>query len=110
MTAKLVSCSKCGTHVWANSTTCPHCNAQMTGAIKKTASAALLGLALAGTPGCPSDDPGPEPDYGAPLTDYDGDGYDEDEDCNDDDDTIHPGAEETPGDDIDSNCDGDDDT
>ena len=60
-------------------------------------------------------DTGVQPEYGVPdtgmFTDYDGDGYSEaDGDCDDDNASIHPGAEETPGDGIDSNCDGNDDT
>ena len=60
-------------------------------------------------------DTGVQPEYGVPdtgmYTDNDGDGYSEaDGDCDDDNASIHPGAEETPGDGIDSNCDGNDDT
>ena len=46
----------------------------------------------------------------ASVVDADNDGWDEESDCDDDDASIHPEAEETPGDGVDSNCDGDDDT
>ncbi|MEE2751655.1 MAG: putative metal-binding motif-containing protein [Myxococcota bacterium] len=61
------------------------------------------------------EDTGPSDLYGVPdtgmYTDQDGDGYTEaDGDCDDSDASIHPGAQETPGDGVDSNCDGNDDT
>ena len=72
---------------------------------------ALLGLSVSAT-GCI--DGGMQMDYGVAETGYldlDGDGYSEEEgDCDDEDESIHPGAEETPGDGVDSNCDGEDDT
>ena len=61
------------------------------------------------------EDTGPSDLYGVPDTgmysDNDGDGYSEaDGDCDDSDASVHPGAQETPGDGVDSNCDGSDDT
>jgi len=52
--------------------------------------------------------------YGVPATDSDNDGYISKDtggdDCDDNDANVHPGAAETPGDNVDSNCDGNDDT
>jgi hypothetical protein len=54
---------------------------------------------------------GMAPAYGVPETDNDKDGYTfPSSDCDDNNANIHPGAPETPGDNIDSNCDGKDDT
>jgi hypothetical protein len=108
--ARLVPCSACEELVMVKTCVCPHCGA---GGVCRTlslpAAALLLGLAMTGC-----DDGGGEqvqPDYGVAITDNDGDGWGvEDGDCDDEDETIHPDADETPGDGIDSNCDGEDDT
>jgi putative metal-binding protein len=42
------------------------------------------------------------------CTDIDGDGYCADVDCNDQNSSVHPGADDPPGDGIDQNCDGHD--
>jgi hypothetical protein len=71
---------------------------------------ALLGLTL-GTSACISQDLYGVAISDSALTDADGDGYSRLEgDCDDEDATIHPEAEESPGDGIDSNCNGEDDT
>ena len=74
--------------------------------LSKPLAALALGLFVGTGPGCI----GAQAEYAAPIIDNDGDGYEDGYDCDDDDPTIHPDAEETPGDGIDSNCDGDDDT
>ena len=97
---------RCGVHVRAEAS-CPFCGVKA--AAVRTGAAVLLGLVV-GAAGCAEE----QALYGAAYQgkrDLDGDGYYTDgEDCDDSDDTIHPGAEETPDDDIDSNCDGEDNT
>src|SRR6187200_707628 len=105
-------CAACGCH-HREAEACPHCGSSPVG---RTAAAALLGLGLIGLPACVSM-------YGLEVTDkhrgdtadtavvdLDRDGWGADEDCAPDDPSIHPEAEETPGDGVDSDCDGADDT
>ena len=105
-------CERCGTPRASASTCCPTCCARKRGA--PVSSVAALGLVV--LVGCGDKEELFEPAYGMPadtawFEDNDGDGFSEDEgDCNDEDQTIHPEAEETPGDGVDSNCDGNDDT
>ena len=51
----LIACPACSNHVLAREVACPHCGATMrsAGMVGRTASAVLMGLALAG---CPADD------------------------------------------------------
>ncbi|MES2643075.1 MAG: MopE-related protein [Myxococcota bacterium] len=104
-------CPACKCHVRATDAACPHCGASTAVARSPSRPIALslIGLALGG---CVSM-------YGVIVTkdeglgdeDADADGWLLSEgDCDDDDDTIHPEAEETPGDGVDSNCDEADDT
>ncbi len=103
----LHTCAHCGCYVRLAQPTCPHCGALAPGVRVPSAAAALLGLALAG---CPDPNKDAVALYGVEATDEDGDGWLSTEDCDDADETIHPEAEETPGDGIDSNCNDEDDT
>lgn len=107
----MIPCASCGSHHRRVDNACPHCGARVVApsATRVSAAAALLALGLTA---CPSNDIGDEPQalYGVVVTDGDGDGHGADVDCNDDDASIHPDAEETPGDGVDSNCNGNDDT
>ena len=96
----LTLCDTCNRVHRASLDSCPHC----TGHRKpgRTASA-LLGLTMLAACGRAT------ALYAAPVEDLDGDGYFEPEDCDDSDPNVHPGAEETAGDEVDSNCDGEDD-
>jgi hypothetical protein len=110
MSPALRPCQGCGRHTAAAADGCAHCGVASPAAPASptpTLAAALLGLALTG---CSAGDDVVTALYGAPYVDDDNDGYQPPEDCDDNDETRHPGAEETPGDDIDSNCDGHDDT
>jgi len=87
---------------------------------RRTAAAATTGalalVALALSAGCPSSGPPDEVNPTDPRYDHDGDGYcasattcedgSDPGDCNDDDSGIHPGANETCGDDVDFDCSG----
>lgn len=103
-------CASCGAHVREGTCACPHCggSACRSGLSK---SAILLGFALvAGCDKVDTDTGDPQAEYGVAIVDADEDGYDAGSDCNDDDATIHPDADETPGDGVDSDCDGEDDS
>ena len=55
----LIVCSSCGQHVRADEHVCPHCTSGIrttSGTVAKTASAMLLGLAIAGCPSSDDDD------------------------------------------------------
>lgn len=110
---RLVVCGQCKLHVFDGSATCPHCGlvvqTEQDMSVRASAGAVLMGLLLTGCDGNLGGDDAVAL-YGMEVLDQDGDGYFEDEDCDDSDDTIHPEAEETPGDGVDSNCDGEDDT
>lgn len=117
MAVPLRPCPSCAQMVYSNTCTCPHCGAEK---VCRSAglprSAMLLGLTLAAI-GC-DDDKGTEEHFSSDYTgapsytyeDVDGDGYADDVDCDDSDASIHPDAEEVPGDGVDSNCNADDDT
>ncbi|MES2642132.1 MAG: MopE-related protein [Myxococcota bacterium] len=107
-------CPSCACHVATDAGACPHCGASIPVTARDfrlPAAALLMGLALTA---CTF--PQPQAKYGIAINDTseafdgDGDGYVLADDCDDEDDTIHPDAEETPGDEIDSNCNEDDDT
>ena len=109
----LHACPACACHVTEGTCVCPHCGASVCAKSGGLPAAALLmGLALAGC----DEPPVAQPEYGVAFdssvyVDQDGDGWTPaDGDCNDDDETIHPEAEETPGDGVDSDCDDKDDT
>lgn len=112
-------CPACACFVKAGEQDCPHCGASMGSedsslpVLSTTAAALMLGLAATGCIGA-GDGGDAVALYGVPDTGYvdnDGDGWSvRDGDCDDEDETIHPEAEETPGDEIDSNCNDDDDT
>lgn len=72
MSPRLAPCPSCSRHLLSSSTTCPHCGVEIThrGAIPKTASAALLGLALAGC--VDGKDTGDQPEYGVADTSHTG--------------------------------------
>ena len=105
----LVICEHCQ-GVIRSGEACPHCGgAHRSSRIAK--GIVLMGLTV--TMGCPTAvtaDYGSAAESGWEDEDFDGDGYTADVDCDDGDETIHPDAEETPGDEVDSNCNGDDDT
>ena len=102
----LLSCARCGAHVFGDADTCPSCGAAPS-PTRLTAAAALMGLTLGG---CVLQG---EPEYGVVVSydDEDGDGYyAQTDDCDDTDAAINPGAIDTVDDGVDSNCDGDDNT
>ena len=109
----LLSCARCGAHVFGDTSTCPSCGAAPS-PTRFTAAAALMGLALVACGDKEGGDSSVVALYGVPDTGYvdnDGDGVTvRDGDCADDDAAINPNATETAGDGIDSNCDGDDNT
>lgn len=113
MKANLSPCSSCATPRLHTAPVCPGCG-QANQTHVRPAAMVLVGLLGA------CDDLKSSPDmqaaYGEAvidtgLLDADEDGYTVAEgDCDDTDATVHPGAEETPGDGVDANCDGEDDT
>lgn len=56
---RLIPCSACQSHVFANDRTCPHCGASLRSGVGSKSAAVLVGLALTG---CPT----VEPVYGVP--------------------------------------------
>ena len=109
----LLSCARCGAHVFGDAATCPSCGAAPS-PTRLTAAAALMGLALVACGDKEGGDSSVVALYGVPDTGYvdnDGDGVAvRDGDCDDNDAAINPGATETADDGIDSNCDGEDNT
>ena len=109
----LLSCARCGAHVFGDAATCPSCGAAPS-PTRLTAAAALMGLALVACGDKDGGDSSVVALYGVPDTGYvdnDGDGVAvRDGDCDDNDAANNPAATETPDDSIDSNCDGDDNT
>ena len=98
----LLSCARCGAHVFGDAATCPSCGAAPS-PTRLSAAAALMGLALVACGDKDGGDSSVVALYGVPDTGYvdnDGDGVAvRDGDC---DDTVDDG--------IDSNCDGEDNT
>ena len=107
---RMKPCASCGTHVREGTCACPHCGSSACrSGVSKVG--VLLGFALlAGCTKEDTDDTAVQAEYGVAIIDVDADGYDSGVDCDDDDPAVHPGADETVGDDVDSNCDGEDDT
>jgi cysteine-rich repeat protein len=71
---------------------------------------AQAGLAMAASVTCLATSAVSCPEAGQFDRDTDGDGFGWTQDCDDEDEAIHPGALDTPADDIDQNCDGHDTT
>lgn len=78
MSPQMMACPVCAQHVYTRSESCPHCGGLIrgeSGALLKTAGAALLGLALtACSSSSDGDDTGetavPQPDYGVADSGY----------------------------------------
>ena len=78
MAPQMTACPSCSQHVYTRSESCPHCGALIRGeggSFRKSASAALLGLALtACSSSSEPDDTGdtyaPQPDYGVADSGY----------------------------------------
>ena len=111
----LILCPTCATPLPGMESCCPTCCKQGRSATSRSAAALMgaMGLTLVagGLVGCGDKAYGVvDTGWDDATVDADNDGWDEESDCDDDDPSIHPEAEETPGDGVDSNCDGDDDT